>query len=112
MPFDAVARNLGKSLRGTLVVPPPPPADPLYDSIAEHPAPPPDHIYDEPEGVAALSLYDSPQEPQGEAWRRQATVDRDPGSLQHVYPAGQDFSASGWPQGTEYDNVILKKGPK
>nr|XP_035931108.1 docking protein 2 isoform X4 [Halichoerus grypus] len=112
VPFDAVARNLGKSLRGILAVPPQPPTDPLYDSIEEHPPPRPDHIYDEPEGVAVLSLYDSPQEPQGEAWRRQATADRDPGSLQHVYPAGQDFSASGWPQGTEYDNVILKKGPK
>lgn len=107
MPFDAVARNLGKSLRGVLAVPPHAPADPLYDSIEEHPPPRPDHIYDEPEGVAALSLYDSPQEPTGEAWRRQATADRDRG-LQR----GQDLSAAGWPQGTEYDNVILKKGPK
>ncbi|XP_032187970.1 docking protein 2 isoform X2 [Mustela erminea] len=107
VPFDAVARNLGKSLRGVLAVPPHAPADPLYDSIEEHPPPRPDHIYDEPEGVAALSLYDSPQEPQGEAWRRQATADRDRG-LQR----GQDLSAAGWPQGTEYDNVILKKGPK
>ncbi|XP_047573241.1 docking protein 2 isoform X1 [Lutra lutra] len=108
VPFDAVARNLGKSLRGVLAVPPHAPADPLYDSIEEHPPPRPDHIYDEPEGVAALSLYDSPQEPQGEAWRRQATADRDRGGLQR----GQDLSAAGWPQGTEYDNVILKKGPK
>ncbi|XP_022371994.1 docking protein 2 isoform X2 [Enhydra lutris kenyoni] len=108
VPFDAVARNLGKSLRGVLAVPPRAPADPLYDSIEEHPPPRPDHIYDEPEGVAALSLYDSPQEPQGEAWRRQATADRDRGGLQR----GQDLSAAGWPQGTEYDNVILKKGPK
>ncbi|XP_044081145.1 docking protein 2 isoform X2 [Neovison vison] len=107
VPFDAVARNLGKSLRGVLAVPPHAPADPLYDSIEEHPPPRPDHIYDEPEGVAALSLYDSPQEPTGEAWRRQATADRDRG-LQR----GQDLSAAGWPQGTEYDNVILKKGPK
>ncbi|XP_059034829.1 docking protein 2 isoform X2 [Mustela lutreola] len=107
VPFDAVARNLGKSLRGVLAVPPHVPADPLYDSIEEHLPPRPDHIYDEPEGVAALSLYDSPQEPQGEAWRRQATADRDRG-LQR----GQDLSAAGWPQGTEYDNVILKKGPK
>lgn len=112
VPFDAVARNLGKSLRGILAVPPQPPADPLYDSIEEHPPPRPDHIYDEPEGLAALSLYDSPQEPQGEAWRRQAAADRGPSGSQHVYSAGQDFSASGWPQGTEYDNVILKKGPK
>ncbi|XP_032711782.1 docking protein 2 isoform X2 [Lontra canadensis] len=108
VPFDAVARNLGKSLRGVLAVPPHAPADPLYDSIEEHPPPRPDHIYDEPEGVAALSLYDSPQEPQGEAWRRQATADRDRGGLQR----GQDLPAAGWPQGTEYDNVILKKGPK
>ncbi|XP_032326919.1 docking protein 2 isoform X2 [Camelus ferus] len=112
VPFDAVARNLGKSLRGVLVVPPQPQADPLYDSIEEHPPSRPDHIYDEPEGVATLSLYDSPQEPQGEAWRRQATADGDPRGLQHVYTAEKDFSASGWPQGTEYDNIILKKGPK
>ncbi|VFV34884.1 docking protein 2-like [Lynx pardinus] len=112
VPFDAVARNLGKSFRGILAVPPQSPVDPLYDSIEEHPAPQPDHIYDEPEGVAALSLYDSPQEPQGEAWRRQASAHRDTSSPQHVYPAGQDFSVSGWPQGTEYDNVVLKKGAK
>ncbi|XP_039099677.1 docking protein 2 [Hyaena hyaena] len=112
VPFDAVARNLGKSLRGILAVPPKIPVDPLYDSIEEHPAPHPDHIYDEPEGVAALSLYDSPQEHKGEAWRRQATAHRDTSSLQQVYSAGQDFSASGWPPGTEYDNVVLKKGPK
>ncbi|XP_007948987.1 docking protein 2 [Orycteropus afer afer] len=112
VPFDAVARSLGKNLRGILAVPPQPPVDPLYDSIEEHPAPRPDHIYDEPEGVAALSLYDSPQEPQGEAWRRQAKDDRDPSGLQHVLPAGQDFSASSWPQRTEYDNLVLKKGPK
>ncbi|XP_075411845.1 docking protein 2 isoform X1 [Tenrec ecaudatus] len=112
VPFDAVARALGKSFRGILGVPPQLLADPLYDSIQEHQAPRPDHIYDEPEGVAVLSLYDSPQEPQGEAWRRQAQVDRDLGSLQHVFPAGQDRSASDWPQVTEYDNLILKKGPK
>ncbi|XP_036744773.2 docking protein 2 isoform X2 [Manis pentadactyla] len=112
VPFDAVARNLGKGLRGILAVPPQPPIDPLYDSIGEHPPPQPDHIYDEPEGVAALSLYDSPQEPRREAWRRQVAADRDPSGLQHVSPAGQDCSASGWPQGTEYDNVILKKSPK
>ncbi|XP_016076592.1 PREDICTED: docking protein 2 [Miniopterus natalensis] len=112
VPFDAVARNLGKSLRGILVVPPQPSVDPLYDSIVEHRPSRPDHIYDEPEGVAVLSLYDSPQEPQGEAWRRQATADGDPSDLQHIYPVGKDFSASGWPQGTEYDNVILKKSPK
>ncbi|XP_064128798.1 docking protein 2 isoform X3 [Loxodonta africana] len=112
VPFDAVAQSLGKSLRGIMAVPPQPPADPLYDSIEEHLAPRPEHIYDEPEGVAALPLYDSPQGPQGEAWRRQAKADRDPSDLQHVFPAGQDFSASGWPQGTEYDNLVLKKGPK
>ncbi|XP_054434740.1 docking protein 2 [Pteronotus mesoamericanus] len=107
VPFDAVARKLGKSLRGILVVPPQPPADPLYDSIEERPPLRPDHIYDEPEGVAALPLYDSPHEPQGEAWRRQAMADGDPSGLQHTYPAGKD-----WLQGAEYDNVILKKGPK
>ncbi|XP_062944146.1 docking protein 2 isoform X2 [Cynocephalus volans] len=112
VPFDAVARSLEKSFRGILAVPPQLPADPLYDSIQEPLPPRPDHIYDEPEGVASLSLYDSPQEPQHEAWRRQATADGDSSSLQHIHPAGQDFSASGWPQGTEYDNVILKKGPK
>ncbi|XP_037008675.2 docking protein 2 [Artibeus jamaicensis] len=107
VPFDAVARNLGKSLRGILMVPPQPPADPLYDSIEERPPLRPDHIYDEPEGVAVLSLYDSPQEPQGEAWKRQAAADGDPSGLQHTYPVGKD-----WPQETEYDNVVLKKGPK
>ncbi|KAG8518163.1 Docking protein 2 [Galemys pyrenaicus] len=112
VPFDAVARNLGKSLRGMLGVPRPCPADPLYDSIEEHPPARPEHIYDEPEGMASLSLYDRPQEPQGEAWRRQAMDDGDPSGLQHVYPAGQDFSASDWSPGTEYDNVILKRGPK
>ncbi|XP_011364992.1 docking protein 2 isoform X1 [Pteropus vampyrus] len=112
VPFDAVARNLEKSLRSILAVSPQPPVDPLYDSIEEKLPSRPDHIYDEPEGVAALSLYDSPQEPQGEAWRRQAAADRDSSGLQHLYPSGQDFPASGWPQGTEYDNVVLKKGPK
>ncbi|XP_007450613.1 PREDICTED: docking protein 2 [Lipotes vexillifer] len=113
VPFDAVAQNLGKSLRGILAIPPRAPADPLYEIIEEHPPSKHDHIYDEPEGVAALSLYDSPQELQGEAWRGQAAADRDPSSLQHVYPAGQDFAASDWPQGAEYDNVmVLKKGPK
>nr|XP_030688424.1 docking protein 2 isoform X2 [Globicephala melas] len=113
VPFDAVVQNPRKSLRGILAVPPQAPADPLYESIEEHPPSRHDHIYDEPEGVAALSLYDSPQEIRGEAWRGQAAADRDPSGLQHVYPAGQDFAASGWPQGTEYDNVmVLKKGPK
>ncbi|XP_006778450.1 PREDICTED: docking protein 2 [Myotis davidii] len=112
VPFDAVARNLGKSLRGILVVPPQPRADPLYDSIEEHPPSRSEHIYDEPEGVAVLSLYDSPQEPRGEAWRRQATADGDPSHPQHNYPVGQVFAASGLPRETEYDNVILKKGPK
>lgn len=112
VPFDAVARSLGKSLRSILAGPPQPPVDPLYDSIEDKPTPRPDHIYDEPEGVAALSLYDSPQEPRGEAWRRQAAADRELSGLQHLCPLGQDFPASGWPQGTEYDNVVLKKGPK
>ncbi|XP_021574707.1 docking protein 2 isoform X2 [Carlito syrichta] len=112
VPFDAVARSLGKSIRGILAVPPQLPADPLYDSIEEPRPSRSDHIYDEPEGVAALSLYDSPQEPRGEAWRRQATADRDPSGLQHVHPAGQDFPPSGLQLGTEYDNVVLRKGPK
>ncbi|XP_040098285.1 docking protein 2 isoform X2 [Oryx dammah] len=112
VPFDAVARSLGNSLRSILAVSPQPPADPLYDSIEDHPDPRPDHIYDEPEGMAALALYDSPQEPLGEAWRRQATANRDSSGLMHGYIVGQDFAASGWPQGTEYDNVVLKKGPK
>lgn len=112
VPFDVVGRSLGKSLKGILVVPPKPPTDPLYDSIQERPPSRPDHIYDEPEGVAVLSLYDSPQEPLRDAWRRHATDDGNPSDPQHIYPAGQDFPASSWPQGTEYDNVILKKGPK
>ncbi|KAM7142536.1 docking protein 2 [Molossus nigricans] len=112
VPFDAVGRNLAKSLKSILVVPPPSPIDPLYDSIQERQPSRPDHIYDEPEGVAILSLYDSPQEPLRDSWRRQATDDGDPSDLQHIYPVGQDFPASRWPQGTEYDNVILKKGPK
>ncbi|KAF6306100.1 docking protein 2 [Rhinolophus ferrumequinum] len=112
VPFDTVARNLGKSLRGMLAVPRQPSVDPLYDSIEDHPPSRPDPIYDEPEGVAVLSLYDSPQVPQCDAWRRQATDDRDPSGLLHIYPVGQDFPASGWPQGTEYDNVVLKKSPK
>ncbi|XP_046303619.1 docking protein 2 [Marmota monax] len=103
LPFDAVARNLGKSFRAMLAGPPLLLADPLYE---EPSAPPPDHIYDEPEGMASLSLYDSPQEPQGEGWRRKATVERGPSILQ------QDLSVSGWPQETEYDNVVLKKSPK
>ncbi|XP_069341281.1 docking protein 2 isoform X3 [Eulemur rufifrons] len=112
VPFDAVARSLGKSLRGIIVGPPQIPADPLYDSIEEDPRPQPDHIYDEPEGVAALSLYDSPQAPRHKAKRRQATAEGDPSGLQHVHPARKDFSLSGWQPGTEYDNVVLKKGPK
>ncbi|XP_004610144.2 docking protein 2 [Sorex araneus] len=113
VPFDAVARNLGKSLRSILAGPPKALGDPLYDSIQEHAAPlGPDHIYDEPEGMAALTLYDRPQEPQGEAWRRHAAPDRDPSGLQHVYPAGQELCAADWSQATEYDNVVLRKGPK
>ncbi|XP_017658024.1 docking protein 2 isoform X2 [Nannospalax galili] len=107
VPFDAVARSLGKSFGGILAGPPLLPTDPLYDSIQEDPvAPPPDHIYDEPEGMATLSLYDRPREPQGEAWRKQAPGDGSPSPLQ------QDSSVSGWPQVTEYDNVVLKKGTK
>ncbi|XP_058145806.1 docking protein 2 [Dasypus novemcinctus] len=114
VPFDAVARSLGKSFRGLLAGPPQTPADPLYDSIEEPLPPRPDHIYDEPEGVAALTLYDCPQEPQRDAWRRHATAQEpgDGGGLRHVSPAGRDFSASGWAQGAGYDNVALKKGPK
>ncbi|XP_047407499.1 docking protein 2 [Sciurus carolinensis] len=107
VPFDTVARNLGKSFRAVLAGHPPLPADPLYDSIIEEPsAPPPDHIYDEPEGVLSLSLYDSPQEPPGEGWRRKATEEGGPSSTK------QDLPVSDWPQGTEYDNVVLKKSPK
>ncbi|XP_028733457.2 docking protein 2 isoform X2 [Peromyscus leucopus] len=106
VPFDTVALSLGKSFRGILKGPPRLLPDPLYDSIQEGPvAPPPDHIYDEPEGVAALSLYDRPRELQGETWREQATADGGPN------PRQQDSSVPGWPQATEYDNVILKKGP-
>lgn len=112
VPFDAVARNLSKSLRGILAAPPQYPGDPLYDSIEEQEPPRPDHIYDEPEGVAALTLYDSPQEPRGEAWRRQAIPDGDPSGLQHVFSAGQELCVTDWSQGTEYDNVVLRKGPK
>lgn len=107
VPFDTVAHSLRKSFRGLLTGPLLPLPDPLYDSIQEDPvAPLPDHIYDEPEGVAALSLYDRTQRPSGETWREQATADGGPSSLQ------QDSSVPDWPQATEYDNVILKKGPK
>lgn len=106
VPFDAVARSLSKSLRGILAGPPPLPADPLYDSIEEPTVPVPDHIYDEPEGMATLSLYDTPQESRGQARRRKATAEGGTRAPE------KDFSVSGWPQGTEYDNVVLKKGPK
>ncbi|XP_031217138.1 docking protein 2 [Mastomys coucha] len=107
VPFDTVAHSLRKSFRGILTGPPPLLPDPLYDSIQEGPvAPLPDHIYDEPEGVAALSLRERTQRPSGEKWREQATADGGPNSLQ------QDSSVPDWPQATEYDNVILKKGPK
>ncbi|KAL1781093.1 docking protein 2 [Sigmodon hispidus] len=109
VPFDTVALSLGKSLRGILTGPRPPLLpDPLYDSIQEdHVAPPPDHIYDEPEGMAALSLYDRPREASGETWREHATADGGSNPLQQ-----DSSSVPDWPQGTEYDNVILKKGPK
>nr|XP_038949090.1 docking protein 2 isoform X3 [Rattus norvegicus] len=89
-------------------LPSPSPGTPVPGiSIQEDPVVPlPDHIYDEPEGVAALSLYERSQKPSGETWREQATADGGTNSLQ------QDSSVSGWPQVTEYDNVILKKGPK
>ncbi|XP_052046951.1 LOW QUALITY PROTEIN: docking protein 2 [Apodemus sylvaticus] len=107
VPFDTVAHSLRKSLRGILAGPPLPLPDPLYDSIQEGPvAPLPDHIYDEPEGMAALSLYERTQRSSGEPWREHTTADGAPNSLQ------QDSSVPGWPQATEYDNVILKKGPK
>ncbi|XP_005373696.1 PREDICTED: docking protein 2 isoform X2 [Chinchilla lanigera] len=106
VPFDAVARSLSKSLPGILAGPSPLLADPLYDSIEEPAAPAPDHIYDEPEGVATLSLYDTPQESRGQAWRRKATAHGGPSDPQ------KDFSVLGWPQGTEYDNVVLKKSSK
>lgn len=103
VPFDAMPRSLGHNLlRGALAVPPQLLLDPLYDSILEEQvSPAPEHIYDEPEGVATLSLRDRPDEaPRGpEAWKRRAKGQR-------------DLSASGWPQGAEYDNVVLKKGPK
>nr|XP_051692731.1 docking protein 2 isoform X1 [Oryctolagus cuniculus] len=89
VPFDAVARRRGHSLARPL-----PPPDPLYDSIEEQPPAGPDPIYDEPEGVAALTLYDSPQGPGAEAWGR------------------RERPASGWPPAAEYDNVVLRKGPK
>lgn len=107
IPFDTVARSLRKSFRGILTGPPTLLPDPLYDSIQEEPvAPLPDHIYDEPEGVAALTLYERPQEPSGETWRERGTADGGPNTHQ------QDSSVPDWPQVTEYDNVILRKGPK
>lgn len=107
VPFDTVVHSLKKSFRGILTGPPALLPDPLYDSIQEDPAAPlPDHIYDEPEGMAALTLYERSQKPSGETWREQATADGGTNSLQ------QDSSVPGWPQVTEYDNVILKKGPK
>ncbi|XP_051831621.1 docking protein 2 isoform X1 [Antechinus flavipes] len=114
VPFDSVARALlGKSSREALAPPSCSSGDPLYDCIEERLSHHPDHIYDEPEGVAALSLYDSPQEPQGEAWRTQAMADDGPS---RPYQAGlSDFlgaALSGWSEGAEYDNVILKRNPK
>ncbi|XP_007476504.1 docking protein 2 [Monodelphis domestica] len=114
VPFDSVARSLlGNSPREVLPTPPQPRVDPLYDCIEEQLLHHPDHIYDEPEGVAALSLYDSPQEPQGEAWRTQAKADDGP---RGPYKGGLgDFlgaTLSGWSEGAEYDNVVLKRGPK
>ncbi|XP_069872685.1 docking protein 2 isoform X1 [Dipodomys merriami] len=106
VPFDAVARSLEKNFRGILAGTAPRGADPLYDSIEEPVAFPHEHIYDEPEGLGALSLHNSPREPRGEVWSRQAPADGNPGVLQ------QESSVSGWPQGMEYDNVVLKKGPK
>ncbi|XP_028920481.1 docking protein 2 [Ornithorhynchus anatinus] len=130
VPFDTVARSLlSNSFRGLLAnspqAPQPPkpprspPADPLYDSIDERPSLP-DPIYDEPEGIAVLTLYDRPQEPQGEAWRRQAIADG-PGEegAQLSYNLKREDrvppssgSRSGWPQRSEYDNVISRKGPR
>ncbi|XP_038602799.1 docking protein 2 [Tachyglossus aculeatus] len=130
VPFDTVARSLmSNSFRGFLAncpqAPQPPkpsqpsPADPLYDSIDER-LPLPDHIYDEPEGIATLTLYDRPQEAQGEAWRRQATAESlgEEGPQlsyklkreDHALPSSG--SHSGWPQRSEYDNVISRKGPR
>ncbi|XP_036607355.1 docking protein 2 [Trichosurus vulpecula] len=114
VPFDSVARSLlGNSSREAMPTPPHPPVDPLYDCIEERLPHHPDHIYDEPEGVAALSLYDSPQEPQGEAWRTQATADDGP---TQPYQGGLgDFlgaALSGRSEGAEYDNVVLKRSPK
>ncbi|XP_044516758.1 docking protein 2 isoform X2 [Gracilinanus agilis] len=114
VPFDSVARSLlGNSPREVLPTPPKPRVDPLYDCIEEQLLHHPDHIYDEPEGVAALSLYDSPQEPQGEAWRTQAKADDD---HRRPYKGGLgDFlgaTLSGWSEGAEYDNVVLKRGSK
>lgn len=107
VPFDTVALSLDKSFRGILKGPQRLLPDPLYDSIQEDLAtPPPDHIYDEPEGMATLSLYDRPRETLGETWREQPAADGRPKPLQ------QDSSVPGWPQVTEYDNVILKKVPK
>ncbi|KAM6149370.1 docking protein 2 isoform 1-T1 [Erethizon dorsatum] len=106
VPFDAVAHSLSKSLPGILAGPSPLPADPLYDSIEDPVAPAPDHIYDEPEGMATLSLYDTPKESRGQSWRRKSIAGGGPSDPQ------KDFSVLGWPQGTEYDNVVLKKGPK
>lgn len=95
LPFDLLTPDPAESQR-------PPMADPLYDSIDEfqirnifhkH-----DHIYDEPEGcsgpgpvcgskmasaVAAVSLYDAPEEMRGEAWRIMGT-EQDP--LGHEIP--------------------------
>ncbi|XP_074065202.1 docking protein 2 [Macrotis lagotis] len=114
VPFDSVARSLlGNSSREVLSTPPRASVDPLYDCIEEQLPHHPDHIYDEPEGVAALSLYDSPQEPQGEAWRTQATADDGP---TRSYQGGLgDFlgaALSGWSEGAEYDNVVLKRSLK
>ncbi|XP_033375373.1 docking protein 2 [Parus major] len=81
------------------------------------PAPKAEHIYDEPEGLAALALYDEPEEVKGEAWRLQAAPEEPPG-LGCPYNAQSDDYAvpkrSFLLPGSErlghcdYDNVALR----
>ncbi|XP_041065902.1 docking protein 2-like [Carcharodon carcharias] len=113
--------------------------DPLYDTIDEcnfegnrnassSRCLPKDHIYDEPEGVAAPSVYDNPEEVKGHAWKLQG-LDCD--TRGHEYPYNPNMDDYAVPKTTkhgiakkksrerlhqkdsvgvecEYDNVLLK----
>ncbi|XP_067879240.1 docking protein 2-like [Heterodontus francisci] len=113
--------------------------DPLYDTIDEsnvrrnvnavmYRCLPKDHIYDEPEGVAAPSVYDNPEEVKGHAWKLQGL---DCETRGHEYPYNPNMDDYAVPKAAtqsigkkksreklhqkdsigvecEYDNVLLK----